>query len=155
MASEGRNRAWVNGSPATATAVGTLGAQLVDIHGQHEHQSLLEPAAQRSILDIFAGAAEVAGKVGALHHQISEKRQALSEKAARVDELRSRADFLRFQLSEIDEAKLQEGEDAGLEAEAKRLDHAGELAMGAQGLFEALYGGKTPLPIRLRPSGIA
>ena len=56
VASEGRNRAWVNGSPATASAVGTLGAQLVDIHGQHEHQSLLEPNAQRTILDVFGGA---------------------------------------------------------------------------------------------------
>ncbi len=60
VASEGRNRAWVNGSPATASAVGELGGRLVDIHGQHEHQSLLRPKAQRDILDVFGGAAEVA-----------------------------------------------------------------------------------------------
>ena len=54
VAAEGRNRAWINGSPATAGAVGELGNALVDLHGQHEHQTLLRPADQRAILDAFA-----------------------------------------------------------------------------------------------------
>ena len=56
VSAEGRSRAWVNGSPTTLTALAELGAALVDLHGQHETQSLLRPEAQRDILDAFAGA---------------------------------------------------------------------------------------------------
>src|SRR5690606_17712961 len=54
VAVEGRNRAWVNGSPTTATMLGELGGLLVSLHGQHEHQSLLRGEEQRAILDAFA-----------------------------------------------------------------------------------------------------
>jgi DNA repair protein RecN (Recombination protein N) len=149
VAAEGRNRAWVNGSPATASAVGELGAQLVDIHGQHEHQSLLEPNAQREILDTYGGASEVARKVRNLHTSLMEKKGQLREKAARVSELDARADFLRFQLSEIEEAKIQDGEEEALGEEARRLDHAEELARGAEGLYEGLYGGEDSISDRV------
>ena len=56
VSTEGRSRAWVNGSPTTATVLGELGAILVDLHGQHETESLLRPEAQREMLDAFAGA---------------------------------------------------------------------------------------------------
>src|SRR5689334_23060657 len=56
VSAEGRSRAWVNGSPTTLAALTELGAALVDLHGQHETQSLLKPDAQRDILDAFAGA---------------------------------------------------------------------------------------------------
>ncbi len=57
VAAAGRNRAWVGGSPATAGVVGALGTALVDLHGQHEHQTLLRPRDQRTILDAYGGAA--------------------------------------------------------------------------------------------------
>jgi len=148
VATEGRNRAWVNGSPATASAVGELGARLLDIHGQHEHQSLLRPKAQRTILDVFGGAGELAEKVRELHQNLTQKRKELEEKVARVRELEIRADFLRFQLTEIEEAKVLEGEEEALEEEARRLEHAEELALGAQGLHEGLYGGEDSLSDR-------
>ena len=148
VASEGRNRAWVNGSPATASAVGEMGVRLVDIHGQHEHQSLLRPKAQRAILDVFAGAADVVERVRALHSNLTRKRNEMEEKVARIQELKARADFLRFQLAEIDEAKLSEGEEEALEEEARRLENAEELALGTQGLFEGLYGGEDSLSDR-------
>ena len=56
ISAEGRNRAWANGGPATVAALGRLGALLVDLHGQHDAQSLLRPAAQRDILDAMGGA---------------------------------------------------------------------------------------------------
>src|SRR5687767_1472762 len=55
IAAAARSRAWVNGSPATAGVVGEIGAALVDLHGQHEHQTLLRPKDQRRILDAFGG----------------------------------------------------------------------------------------------------
>ena len=149
VAAEGRNRAWVNGSPATASAVGELGARLVDIHGQHEHQSLLKPRAQRDILDVFGGAAELAGRVRGLHNGLTRKKNELKEKISRLEALETRADFLRFQLAEIDEAHLLEGEETALEEEARRLEHAEELVMGAQGLHEGLYGGEDSLSDRV------
>jgi len=142
VASEGRNRAWINGSPATAAAVGELGALLVDIHGQHEHQSLLRTKEQRNILDVFSGVEALAARVRTLHQEAAEKRKALESRKTRVRELETRADFLRFQLNEIEDAALEVGEESVLESEAKRLEHAQELASGARDLHEGLYGGE-------------
>jgi DNA repair protein RecN (Recombination protein N) len=139
IAAAGRSRAWVNGSAATAGAVGDIGRALVDLHGQHEHQTLLRSAEQRSILDAFGGALEAAARVAALHADLEEQRAALEEREQRVREIESRADFLRFQLDEIDGARLEPAEDETLEAEARRLEHSSELLEGAGGLHESLY----------------
>jgi DNA repair protein RecN (Recombination protein N) len=142
VAAAGRNRAWVNGSPATASTVGELGARLIDIHGQHEHQSLLQPQAQRRILDVYGSATALAGRVRSLHGQGSERRTELEEQERKIAELEGQAEFLRFQLSEIDGARIEEGEEARLAEEAKRLEHAEELARGAQAVHDGLYGGE-------------
>ncbi|MFC1574721.1 DNA repair protein RecN [Gemmatimonadota bacterium] len=149
VAAEGRNRAWVNGSPATASMVGELGALLVDIHGQHEHQSLFKPREQRAILDDFGGGGHVAGHVSELHAALCRFRTDLEGKRARLREIEAREDFLRFQLGEIEEAKIQVGEEEALEDEARRLEHAEELALGAQQLHETLYGGEDSLSDRV------
>jgi DNA repair protein RecN (Recombination protein N) len=111
VAAEGRNRAWVNGSPATASVLGEVGGRLVDIHGQHEHQSLLRVPEQRWILDVFGEAEGLARETRSLNHELALKRRELEEKGARIRELETRADFLRFQLGEIDAAALQVGEE--------------------------------------------
>lgn len=145
VAAEGRNRAWINGSPATASAVGLVGGRLLDIHGQHEHQSLLNSASQRQILDVFGGAAEHSSKLREAFSTLRAKEEELAQRKARVEELESRAEFLRFQLSEIQGARVRDGEEEGLEEEARRLRHAEELAMGTQGLHDRLYGGEDSL----------
>lgn len=149
VAVEGRNRAWVNGSPATAAAVGELGARLVDIHGQHEHQSLLKPVEQRNILDVFGEAGELAARVRKLHGAVEDARMALEARTARIRELETRADFLRFQLKEIQDGKLEVGEEEALEEEGRRLEHAQELATGAGRLHEELYGGEGAISDRV------
>jgi DNA repair protein RecN (Recombination protein N) len=141
VAAEGRNRAWVNGSPATASVLGELGGRLVDIHGQHEHQSLLRVPEQRWILDVFGEAEGLAREIRSLHDELTGKRRELEEKGARIRELETRADFLRFQLGEIDAAALQAGEEELLQEEARRLEHAEELSLGARKLHERLYAG--------------
>ncbi|NIP60781.1 MAG: AAA family ATPase, partial [Gemmatimonadetes bacterium] len=75
----GRNRAWVSGSPATAGVVGELGSALVDLHGQHEHQTLLRPRDQRRILDAFGGAEELAGTVAREYDALQELHRELEE----------------------------------------------------------------------------
>lgn len=138
---KGRNRAWVGGSPATAGVVGELGSALVDLHGQHEHQTLLRPRDQRRILDAFAGAEELADTVADEYGRLQELRRELEEREVRRREVESRSDFLRFQLREIDDADLAPGEDEALEAEAGRHEHSEELAQGAQAVSEVLYDG--------------
>ena len=141
VALEGRNRAWVNGSPATASAVGELGELLVDIHGQHEHQSLLRPSEQRNILDAYGSAEGLVAAVRRAHEAVGALRKRLEERRGRIRELEARADFLRFQLKEIEGGKLKIGEEETLEEEARRLEHAQELVAGARDLHDGLYGG--------------
>ena len=149
VAAEGRNRAWVNGAPATAGVVGELGAALVDLHGQHEHQTLLRPDAQRAILDAYAGAAALADDVLRRHAELRRLDAELDAREERRRELESRADFLRFQLREIEAARLHPGEDAALETEARRRAHSEELLSGAAGVHEALYAADASVSARL------
>lgn len=139
VAAAGRNRAWVNGSPATAGVVGELGSALVDLHGQHEHQTLLRPAEQRGLLDAFAGSGERVSQVRALHGRVQALREEVEAREDRLRAIATRADFLRFQLQEIEDATLSPGEDEALQAELRRLEHAQELAQGAEAAHRGLY----------------
>jgi DNA repair protein RecN (Recombination protein N) len=137
---EGRSRAWVNGSPTTASVLAELGALLVDLHGQHETQSLLHAVAQRDILDAFAHAEAERGAVAQAHAMVSHLRSEESSLAARRDEVRRRADYLRHVVGEIDGARIKPGEDDALQVEARRLSQAGALVEQAQRMVEALEG---------------
>ncbi len=140
VSAEGRSRAWVNGSPTTAAVLGQLGALLVDLHGQHETQSLLHAEAQREILDAFAHAEPDLAAVAEVHARLSALREEEATLAARRDEIRRRADYLRHVVGEIDAAKVKIGEDEALQVEARRLSQAGALVEQAQRIVEALEG---------------
>ena len=146
---EGRNRAWVNGSPATATVVGRIGSGLVDLHGQHQHQTLLDRRSQRAVLDAFAGAAEAAEGVRDAHRAWTEARTELDAHTERVRALERQADFLRFQHGEIAEADVDPDEEDGLEAEASRLENARELVEESGRIAWGLSGGDESLLDRL------
>ena len=150
VARRGRNRAWVNDSSATVGLLRDLGRHLVDLHGQHEHQSLLRPAEQRKLLDSLARATGRANAVAALHGELKALASEREQLDARIRELETRADFLRFQLGEIEGAALHEGEDAALEAEANRLAHADELARTASGAYQELYADDDAVTVRIR-----
>jgi DNA repair protein RecN (Recombination protein N) len=149
VAAEGRNRAWICGSPATAGAVGELGSALVDLHGQHEHQTLLRPRDQRTILDSFGAADECASRVASRYGELQGLRQALEEREERLRDVESRSDFLRFQLGEIDESGPTPGEDEALEAEVGRHEHSEDLIQGAGSVHEELYGADESISDRL------
>ncbi|MFQ5890435.1 MAG: DNA repair protein RecN [Gemmatimonadota bacterium] len=138
---EGRSRAWVNGSPATAGLLGDLGAELVELHGQHEHQALLRREAQREILDAYAGEGELAAEVRRAHSELAALRRAIEETRRRAERTWERADDLRFRAEEIEKARLVPGEDERLAAEAKRLEHSEELRSLSASLHEAVYEG--------------
>jgi DNA repair protein RecN (Recombination protein N) len=137
---EGRSRAWVNGSPTTAGVLAQLGGILVDLHGQHETQSLLRADAQRDILDAFGHVEGERAAMADAHATLAALRSQEADLAARRDEVRRRADYLRHVVDEIDRAKLRIGEDSALELESRRLGQAGALTEQARRMVEALDG---------------
>jgi len=138
ISGEGRSRAWVNGSPTTVSVLAQLGALLVDLHGQHETQSLLRPDAQRDMLDAYADAALERTAVRDAHERLHELERREEELTARREEVRRKADYLRHVVEEIERAAPQTGEVESLEVEAKRLAHADELGRLSRELEQAL-----------------
>ncbi|MBI1963490.1 MAG: DNA repair protein RecN [Candidatus Rokubacteria bacterium] len=126
----GRHRAFANDSPVTVGLLERLGDHLVEVHGQHEHQRLLEPARQLELLDRFADAEELRERVAGLHAKHREARAALERTRTAERDRAQREDLLRFQLSELDAARLRPGEEEELRAERRRLQHAGKLQAG-------------------------
>ncbi len=141
VASTGRARAWINGTTVTATVLAEIGRLLVNLHGQHESQTLLDTDAQRRILDAFGGATELAARVRSAYDDVTTIRQEIAGLAARRADAEQRADYLRHVANEIEASKLEPGEDARLEDESRRLTHAGELRTLAQSVAAVLDGG--------------
>jgi DNA repair protein RecN (Recombination protein N) len=130
LARSGRHRAFVNDSPVTVALLERLGDQLVQVHGQHEHQRLAEAAWQLAVLDRFAEAEALAARVAALHakHRVASDELARLRGAER--DRAQRQDLLRFQVSELDGARLQPDEEEVLRAERRRLQHAERFLSG-------------------------
>ena len=127
---QGKSRAWINGSPATATQLREIGDQLLDIHGQHAWQSLTRPSAVRDLLDAYA---QISGQ--ALQNLWNDWRQSLQTlEHARLaqDQLQQERERLSWQISEVD--KLSPGADEWdeLNAQHTRLSHAQTLLDAAQ-----------------------
>ena len=123
----GTNKQFVNGSPTTLQTLGTVGEWLVDIHGPHDHQSLLHAAKQLSILDAFGSLQPVREAFG----ELVRRRSGLeAEKSALVVDEKTYAqqlDLLRFQAREIKDAKLQPDEEVELEQDYQRASNAAKL----------------------------
>ena len=150
-AAGGRARAWINGSPVTTALLAEVGRLLVNVHGQHEGQALLDEESQRAILDVFGDAAAEASRVTAAHTELLAARDAVRALVARRDEARKRADYLQHVAREIAEAKLREGEDAKLDEESRRLSHAEELRSLAGQIAGTLDGGDEAVLRRVGP----
>jgi DNA repair protein RecN (Recombination protein N) len=135
---EGKSRAWVNGSPVTISVLSEIGALLVDLHGQHETQSLLRPDAQRDMLDAYADADVERVAVRDSHAGLRELERREAELAERQAEVRKKADYLRHVVQEIEHVKPKVGEDEALAVEAKRLTHAEDLGRLARELEEGI-----------------
>ncbi|MGH2774663.1 MAG: DNA repair protein RecN [Actinomycetota bacterium] len=133
-------RARINGRLVTIAALGSVGAQLVEIAGQHEAQGVGAPARQRALLDAFAGAsalaAELASTVRASNRVRGELEALLSNEREREREL----DLLRYETSEIEKAELQGGEFQRLTKDADRLEHAESIATALGRAIDALNG---------------
>jgi DNA repair protein RecN (Recombination protein N) len=136
----GRARAWVNGTTVSAAILAEVGRLLVDLHGQHEAQTLLDADAQRRILDAFAGATEASRAVHEAYDTLAGVRREIADLRRRRADAEKRADYLRHVVQEIEGARLVDGEDVRLEEEARRLENAEELRELAGGIIECLEG---------------
>src|SRR6266498_4690406 len=134
IAQTGRGRAWANGSPVTAAVLGEIGRQLVNLHGQHEAQTLLDGESQRVILDRFGGSGEQAELVRNAHRELMAVSRDISTLTSRAAAAEKRADYLRHVVREIDSAEPKPDEDTRLEDEARVLENADELRSQADSI---------------------
>jgi DNA repair protein RecN (Recombination protein N) len=139
LGSDGRSRAYINGQSVPVQTVRSLGEQLVDIHGQHEHQSLSKRAVQLDLLDFHGKLMEQRAGVAAAHRQwqlLQDRLQALqgseSERSARLD-------LLRYQCQELSQLNLTLEELQDLEDEHRKLANSGRLAEQSRACLDALY----------------
>ncbi|PSQ97738.1 MAG: DNA repair protein RecN [Bacteroidetes bacterium SW_9_63_38] len=133
------SRGFINDTPATLDVMRAVAAELIDLHGQHEHQSLLRTETHLRLLDSFGG-------LGGLVENYQEKRARVAELveerealADRERELRQQKELYEFQIEEIDEVNPQPGEEEDLEAERRVLENAEQLYASTQGLYEMLF----------------
>ncbi len=138
ITSEGRSRAWINGSPTTIGVLAAIGETLVDLHGQHQTIQLLDAAVQRALLDAFGRADAAAAAVAQAHDTLVVLRTESAGLASRRDAAQRRADWLRHVVREIDAAAIRPGEDADLERELNRLGQASTLSEHTERLLAAV-----------------
>lgn len=139
VAEAGRSRIYLNGVLGTASLLSRVGGRLVNIHGQHAHQSLLRAASHLGLLDDFAGTSGARAALGEAVRELKSAEEKLNAHRDGVRERAQRADLLRFQVEELEKAALRGDELAEIEAELPRLRNAERLIEGAASLYQRLY----------------
>lgn len=142
------NRQFVNNSPATVSTLKALGKHLVDLHGPHDHQSLLATDKQLTMLDAYAGSRDLAEKYRSAWADWRAKVQELASLEASERESSQQMDLLRFQVEEIDAAELRPEEEEEIEARYKRSANASRLVDSAAAI-QNLLGGEDGVTARL------
>lgn len=127
MREDGVGRCYANDRPVTVRTLKTIGDRLVDLHGQHDHQSLFSVPEHIHFLDEFASLDVQAEKVRHLHNELAGLSNEIVELKRRVEQGEREHELNLFQMQEIDKAELVPGEDDALEADIQRLSHASEL----------------------------
>jgi DNA repair protein RecN (Recombination protein N) len=136
---DGKSRAWLNGLQQPLQTLRSLSESLVDIHGQHEFQSLTRPAAQREILDAYAGLGALAASVQALHADAQSLAARAGQAAQLAAERDSREALLQREFAEIDALRIAPGELPRLAEERARLANGSRLTEGARTALDLLY----------------
>lgn len=135
---QGRSRSFINGLPVTLSQLRELGEQLVDIHGQHAHQSLLKAASQRELLDTQGGHLPLARQVQQTWQQWQQAERSLTAAQANAVALQAEREQLQWQVAELEQLGLQENEWEALSTDHNRLAHAQALLDGATQTLAAL-----------------
>jgi DNA repair protein RecN (Recombination protein N) len=144
---DGRTRAFVNDQPVSVQVLKSIGATLVEIHGQHDDRALVDPVTHRAILDAF-GALQPEGRSTAeAARQVRDARVALNEHRARIDKARKESDFLRHAVDELTALAPQAGEEAALAERRIVMMQAEKVAQELNEAFEAVAGASSPVPV--------
>ncbi len=139
VTAQGRSRAFVNGELATAATLRELGARLVDLHGQHEHQALLDPETHLDLLDRYAGLDAEREQVAAAYATFRDAVAALEQVRTLSAQRASRLEVAQYHLAEIERARPQPGEDEELSALRTLLSNAERVRRLAEESYELLY----------------
>lgn len=135
---EGRSRAYINGKTVTLAQLKSFAERLVDIHSQHEHQSLLDSATHRRLLDAHASAESLVDELKSAHHKWQTTSDRLTQAREQGDELNARFQLLRYQVEELDQLALEPGEVDRLEEEQTLLANAELTKENSQHINEIL-----------------
>ena len=133
------SKGYINGRPVPIQQLRELGELLVDIHGQHEHQSLLRRDAQRQMLDDYAGLSSKVEALAGQYHAMREIEERLTTLRRESADRAARIELLRYQVGELEALKLTVEEIPALEEEHARLAHGAQLLEGAQAVAQAIY----------------
>ncbi|HEY0480591.1 MAG TPA: DNA repair protein RecN [Kofleriaceae bacterium] len=137
----GRSRTYVNGALTTLARLAELGALLIDLSGQHQHQGLVDPGRHLEILDAFAGEPALGAAMSQAWAELRRCDDELVALGGNEREREARLDYLRYQLEELDGAGLAPGEDVAIDVERARLASVDQLQAAARAAEDALYGG--------------
>lgn len=140
VSSEGRSKAYINGRPIPASSLKTLGDLLIDIHGQHEHQSLLSTNQQLNLLDAYANHATLLAQTKLSFSDWQSLRKRFEALKAAQTDFQSRLDLLSFQQNEFDEVTPKEGEFTELSEQQGKLSHANEIKQACQLCYDNIEG---------------
>jgi DNA repair protein RecN (Recombination protein N) len=143
VTAQGRSRAYINGSMVNVQTLSDISRDIIDVHGQYEHQSLLSSDNQLDLLDAYGGLFPAREKVSGIYESHLAVKRQISDLTQKEKDRARRIDILQFQLSEIDAAGLNPGEEEQLEEEVKILANAGRLAELANESYESLYSSDT------------
>lgn len=149
ITSQGRSRAFINGALATAAALKDLSNRLVELHGQHEHQQLLDPTQHLALLDAWAGLDAARSEVTAAFAIVRGFREQLDRLRMDDRERAARLDLVEFQLGELQKANLQAGEDETLSAERQLLRSADTIQRLCGESYAELYDGESAALVAL------
>ena len=139
ISAQGRSRVFIDDALAAATTLKGLGRQLVDLHGQHEHQALLDPRNHLGLLDAHGRFGALAGQVHESFERWRAADRRLEQARLGAREKRERTELLTFQLREIDDVAPEAGEDGRLEVECRRLANAERLQALCAGAYATVY----------------
>lgn len=143
---DGRSKAFINDSPVSMQALRTIGAALVEIHGQHADRAMIDPATHRDLIDDFAGLGEDVAELSALYAGWREAGRALAAHRARIEAARREADYLRHATAELDRLSPEPGEEERLATERQRMMSAEKITGDLRDAADILSGENAPGP---------
>ena len=143
----GKSRAFINDTPASLAQMKTLGEKLIDVHSQHQNLLLNKEGFQLNVLDILAQDDKELSAYRTLYAEYKQACRKLEDFTAQAEKSRQDEDYIRFQLEQLDEAGLKEGEQEALEQEAETLSHAEDIKSGLYNVQQLIDGDGGSLPL--------